>query len=99
MRLQSYKTRLRLEAEKVKGKDAAEAFGTAEDQWQAGLGEIENNLKNDAQKVAFRQAGLNRSKSFDRSLQVHVAKERQAWDNGSNSRSFKRFKRQRNFKL
>lgn len=64
-----------------KGKGALDAHDRAMDTYDMAIATAEQNLSNDNQRTAFRQAAANRRVLVDRQLQVHESEQRRAYYN------------------
>lgn len=59
----------------LKGRNALSARGLLEEEWKKGVGDIEKELTNTAQKEAFRNSAAVRYASMSRTTSAHIAKE------------------------
>jgi hypothetical protein len=63
-----------------KGKDAMGALEAVNTDWQKGVGEIENTLTNDRQRMAFQRAASSRYQSLYANVERHTAAESEQYD-------------------
>lgn len=62
-----------------RGKDALQGQVDAEETWRKRVTEIENGLKNDRQRLAFRRTAVSRAEDLNRALLRHVSTEMDAY--------------------
>ncbi len=73
---------LEIEAQAKRGNDSFDLPKTVRESYEKQADEIAGSLSNDDQRQAFQLERLQRGVSLDMTVQRHVAKERQAYDDG-----------------
>lgn len=82
-RASALQLKLQLEAEGMKGRNAAGAIDVVSGSWKKGIEDIEKSLSNDDQKMAFRKSVSQRFEGLNKHVQTHSFKELEAYDDES----------------
>lgn len=73
-------TQLQVSTSKMLGKDALSAPDYVNKQWSDGLQKIQSSLQNDTQRMAFSRSVNTRWEELNKTTQVHVGQQMQAFD-------------------
>lgn len=73
-------TQLQVNTSKMLGRDALVAPDYVQQQWSDGLQKIQGSLQNDTQRMAFAKAANTRWEELNKTTQVHVSQQMQAFD-------------------
>lgn len=78
--LSQLQTKLQVDVSKLQGKDAFSAPDYVQKNWEKGIADLQGNLSNQDQKLAFAKSATNRWEELNRSTQVHVSQQKEHYD-------------------